>query len=194
MVQLLKPFGFDVREAENGKQAVEIAQVFQPHAIFMDMRMPIMNGLDATRQIKSSQKDNPPIIIALTASAFDDERATIIAAGCDDFVRKPFHTDEIIEMLSKHVGIRFIYEQDVAQPSAYLKRTQKDDLRSAIDAIPAELIVRLGDSIELGDIKVIETIINEVRALDATLADALSQLANRYEYDNLLKLLRETAQ
>jgi len=128
------------------------------------------------------------------ASAFDDERATIIAAGCDDFVRKPFHTDEILEMLSKHAGIRFIYEQDEAQASAYQKRTQKDDLRPAIDAIPAELMGRLGDSIELGDIKVIDSIINEIRALDTTLADVLSGLANQYQYDNLLKLLRETAQ
>jgi signal transduction histidine kinase/ligand-binding sensor domain-containing protein/CheY-like chemotaxis protein len=194
MAQLLRPFGFDVREAENGKQAVEIAQVFRPHAIFMDMRMPIMNGLDATRQIKANPKEGRMVIIALTASAFDDERATIIAAGCDDFVRKPFHTEEIIDMLSKHVGVRFIYEQDEAQASAYLKRTQKDDLRSAVEVIPGELVARLGESVELGDIKVIDKIISEIRALDAALADALSQLANRYEYDKLLKLLRETAQ
>ena len=97
-------------------------------------------------------------------------------------------------MLSKHVGVQFVYEQEEASTSAYMKRSQKDDLRSAIDNIPAELIVHLGESIELGDIKVIERNIKEIRAIDTTLADALSQLADRYQYDDLLKLLRETIQ
>ena len=78
------------REAENGVEAIAIWEEWQPHLIWMDMRMPVMDGYEATRQIKSHLKGQATVIIALTASALEEEKTIILSSGCDDFVRKPF--------------------------------------------------------------------------------------------------------
>lgn len=111
LVKLLKPFGFELKEANNGKQAVKIWEKWQPHLIFMDMRMPVMDGYEATKIIKGTTKGNATAIIAVTASVLEEEKAIILSAGCDDFVRKPFRQETIFSMLSKHLGVNFIYEQ-----------------------------------------------------------------------------------
>ena len=96
LVKLLEPFGFDMRCAVNGQEGVEVWESWQPHLVWMDMRMPVLDGYAATRLIKDRAR--PPgrtaIIVALTASAFEEDRDAILAAGCDDFVRKPFRENE----------------------------------------------------------------------------------------------------
>ncbi len=75
---------------------------WKPHLIWMDMRMPVMDGYEATRRIKAAPSGQATVIIALTASAFEEDREQIMLEGCDDFVRKPFRKDEIYDMLAKH--------------------------------------------------------------------------------------------
>jgi CheY-like chemotaxis protein len=81
LLHLLSPLGFEVREAENGQQAVVLWDSWQPHLILMDMQMPVMNGYEATKQIKSHLKGQATVIIALTASAFEEQRTMILSAG-----------------------------------------------------------------------------------------------------------------
>jgi len=102
--QILEPMGFAVREAVNGKEAVEIFQEWHPHLIWMDRRMPVMDGLEATRRIKAMPGGQETIIVALTASVFKEQQNEVLAAGCDDYVRKPFKIAEIFEVLDKHLG------------------------------------------------------------------------------------------
>ena len=90
LVRLLVPLGFEVREASNGQEAIVMWEAWQPHLIWMDMRMPVMDGYEATKYIKSTTQGNATAIIALTASVLEQERAIILSAGCDDFMRKPF--------------------------------------------------------------------------------------------------------
>lgn len=111
--QMLRPLGFDLREAENGQEALNLWQSWQPHLILMDMRMPVMDGRTAIQQIKAAEanclretcnqlngfraNDQRTIMIATTASAFEEERQAVLALGCDDFIRKPFTQNEILE-------------------------------------------------------------------------------------------------
>ncbi|MGB3492101.1 MAG: ATP-binding protein [Elainellaceae cyanobacterium] len=119
--QLLKQADMDIQEAENGAIAIEIWQRWQPHLILMDMRMPVMDGYTATQQILhlaqqtlSVTADNggtpiqsqPPKIIALTASAFDDDRLRILEAGCDDIVHKPYRVDTLYEAIARHLNLK----------------------------------------------------------------------------------------
>jgi signal transduction histidine kinase/CheY-like chemotaxis protein len=90
LLKLLQPVGFHVQEASNGQEAIEIWQQWQPHLIWMDMRMPILNGYDTTQHIKTYLQGQATVIIALTASTLEEEKAVVLAAGCNDFVRKPF--------------------------------------------------------------------------------------------------------
>lgn len=110
MLHLLSHVGFEVRTAENGKEAIAIWQSWQPHLILMDMRMPVLNGLDATHQIKATIQGQATVVMALTAHAFQDDRKQVLAAGCDDFISKPFQGDLLLEKIAHHLGVRYLYE------------------------------------------------------------------------------------
>ena len=110
LVEILKAVGLDVQEAVNGEQAVEMFHEWRPHLIWMDVRMPVMDGLEATRRIKETEAGKSTPIAALTAHAMEEEKEVILAAGCDDFVRKPFLEQEIFETMRKHLGLKYEYE------------------------------------------------------------------------------------
>ncbi len=105
--QILERVGFVVHEAENGPQAIKCFLRFRPHLIWMDRRLPGMNGLEVTRRIKQLPGGRNTIIVALTASVFKEQRAEVLAAGCDDFVSKPFQEREIMETIARHLGVRY---------------------------------------------------------------------------------------
>jgi signal transduction histidine kinase/CheY-like chemotaxis protein len=109
--QMLKRVGFVIREAENGQQAIDLFQRFRPHLIWMDRRLPGINGLEVTRRIKKLEKGRHTVIVALTASVFKEQRAEVLAAGCDDFVSKPFQEREILETIARHLKVRYRFIQ-----------------------------------------------------------------------------------
>jgi two-component system sensor histidine kinase/response regulator len=111
LVELLSNLGFQVQEATNGQEALYIWETWQPQLILMDMRMPVMDGYEATRQIKAQETDSYPTIIALTANVFEEERQKILSAGCDDVVRKPFQQEELLTKISQYLGVRYIYQE-----------------------------------------------------------------------------------
>ncbi len=109
---LLINTGFEVREAADGKEAIALWESWQPHLIWMDIRMPVMTGEEATTRIRALEKDishHQTRIIALTANAFVEDRAAAIASGCDDFVSKPVKANEVFDKLAEHLGVRYEY-------------------------------------------------------------------------------------
>ncbi len=110
--KILTGIGFEVERASNGKEAIAIWQKWQPHLILMDMRMPVMDGYQATEQIKSQPQGKNTVIIALTASAFEEERLVILSAGCDDFMRKPFQQEELLETIGHYLKLDYIYAEN----------------------------------------------------------------------------------
>ncbi|MGL5943581.1 MAG: ATP-binding protein [Waterburya sp.] len=111
--KLLSEIGFEVKEAGDGQEAVQLWQEWYPNLILMDMRMPVMDGYEATKQIKSQPQGEKTIIIALTASAFEEEKVVILAAGCDDFMRKPFYETELLEKIGQYLNVNYLYEEQV---------------------------------------------------------------------------------
>ncbi|WP_157087493.1 response regulator, partial [Anabaena sp. CA = ATCC 33047] len=92
-------------------EAIAIWDEWEPHLIWMDMRMPVMDGYEATKYIKSTTKGNATAVIALTASVLEEEKAIVLSAGCDDFLRKPFAEHTIFNALTKHLGVKFIFAE-----------------------------------------------------------------------------------
>ena len=84
----------------------------------MDMRMPVMDGYEATRLIKATIKGQATAVIALTASTLEEERAVILSVGCDDFVRKPFREADIFDIMNKHIGVEYVYEEEKTREEA----------------------------------------------------------------------------
>jgi PAS domain S-box-containing protein len=140
--QMLEQVGFAVREAAGGKESIDLHASWQPHLIWMDIRMPGMDGYEATRQIRAGGDTETPII-AVTASAFEEDRAAVLAAGCDDFVRKPFHEREVLAVTARHLGIDFLYQEmpdsGEEEPGRPLIMLVPADLADLPDAWVAEL-------------------------------------------------------
>lgn len=109
LTKVLTNYGFKVESVENGLQAVEAARDWLPDLIWMDIRMPEMDGLEASTRIKRMAKLNGAsvVIVALTAEGFEEERNRILKAGCDDFLRKPFKEEELVKVMTERLGVRF---------------------------------------------------------------------------------------
>jgi signal transduction histidine kinase/DNA-binding NarL/FixJ family response regulator len=192
LVEILRPW-FEVREAVNGQEAIEIWEEWRPHLIWMDMRMPVLDGLEATRRIKAQARaeDRPaPIIVALTASPFEETRTRILSEGCDDFIRKPIREAVIFDALTRHLSVRFVYEEITEKEE---KRPQVADLGSRILNLPPDLLANLESHTILGDIEQILDLIDQIRTHDAAVADVLAYLASNFEFTKILTLIRKTA-
>lgn len=181
LMQLLTTVGCEVQVAENGEKAVELWESWRPHLIWMDIRMPGMDGYEATRAIRSKPGSETTIIIALTASAFEDERASVLAAGCNDFVRKPFRDSVIFDKLAEHLGVTYAYDDQV-------DAVVPDGSQSAT-ALPASLIDALRGAVLAADITLVSRLIDETAELDPFFASRLRSLAHEYAYDRMTSLL-----
>jgi signal transduction histidine kinase/CheY-like chemotaxis protein len=107
--RILQESGFQVQAAECGESAIAIFQSWRPDFIWMDYRMPLMDGLEAARQIRGLEGGSAVRIVGMSASASPSERAEMLAAGLQDFVRKPYTPDEILECMERHLGVRYEY-------------------------------------------------------------------------------------
>ncbi|NJN76058.1 MAG: response regulator, partial [Synechococcaceae cyanobacterium RL_1_2] len=113
---LLESFGFRVAEAENGLEAIDELQRWQPHLIWMDLEMPRMNGYEAIHTIRTILNNHQVKIIAITAHIFEDKKQQIQTLGCDDFAIKPFMEEQILSILSDHLGVKYIQNDHESEP------------------------------------------------------------------------------
>ncbi|MEZ2234020.1 ATP-binding protein [Microcoleus sp.] len=187
LVQLLNPLGFELKEATNGQEAVDIWHEWDPHLIWMDMRMPVMDGYAATQKIKSTTKGQATAIIALTASVLEEERAVVVSAGCDDFMRKPFREQEIFAVMNKHIGVRYIYEESIDKAAQTLSKTDIKDVLEpeALATLPPDLRAKLASAAKSLDIGEVDHLIQEVKAINASIGNAFLVLANEFEYGKI---------
>ncbi len=225
MVHILQPLGFQVRKALNGAEAITFWKTWQPHLIWMDMRMPVLDGYEATKRIRKAEKQKKgvgqlrswevekgtlqssianrqsPIIVALTATAFEEDKVKVLEAGCDDFVRKPFQEADIFNMLHKHLGVRFVYEEETQSsiPLTSLRTgfnrqsSIEEVLRpAALAALAAEWLATLEHGAKETNTKLLFEVIEQIRQHDAAVADALARLTNDFEYDKILALIQQT--
>jgi len=172
---------FQVQEAANGREAVDLWERWQPHLIWMDMRMPVMDGYEATRQIKATEAGQDTVIVALTASAFEQERSAVLATGCDDFVRKPFRAAEIFDVLARHLGVRFVYED---LPGRLGAACAGDELN--LGDMPAEWLASLRQATVEGDLDWMASLIEVVQERDPARAAALAELVHNFRHDEIL--------
>lgn len=184
LTTLLTEVGFQVREAENGQQAVKTFEQWQPHLIWMDMRMPVMNGYEATEKIRQLAGGNAVKIIALTASAFKEQHGRIINAGCDAVLHKPFQAQEIFAGLTKHLEVKFIYQDTPALVSSPIRETTVEMLIK----LPSELRRQLHEAALNLDTEETDRMIAQIRALAPEVADGLQELAQCYQFDRIIHL------
>lgn len=181
----LEIVGFDVREASNGKEAVAITEEWRPEVVLMDLWMPEMDGLEATRRIKASPAGPTTPILAVTASVLEESEKEAITAGADGFIRKPFRKAEVFRELKRVLGVEYLYEESrlKADDNALREARGKPDVTAA-------LLRDLSDAAESGDGLKLRRLLEEHRPeLGSALAQDLGDLANGYQYAEVLRAL-----
>jgi PAS domain S-box-containing protein len=241
LVKLLASVGFSVQEAVNGQEALDQWNAFQPHLIWMDMRMPVMNGYETTKQIRKAELtrindekssglksqrpllnhqtdnflhpgqrqgaaltsvtlDTSTVIIALTASAFEEERHLVLSAGCDDFVRKPYQESVIFEKMAQYLGVRYVYEEPTP-----LQRTRQVAAQggaqggtvdssfvlqpSSFQVMPPEWVNQLYQAAGCVNDEEIFRLIEQIPPCHALLAKAIANSIKNFRYDRLIDLI-----
>jgi signal transduction histidine kinase/DNA-binding NarL/FixJ family response regulator len=192
---LLESAGFEVRGASTGEEALQAWREWHPRFIWMDKRMPVLDGLEATRRIRADEQTQGLArvpILALSASALEHERADVLAAGCDDFVSKPFREDVIFARMADHLGLRYLYAEDAPALTTLptLPPTSPERLRQ----VPAALRAELQRALSGGDLGRAAEVVHEMGATDRPLADALQALLGSYALDELESLLAAAAE
>ncbi len=189
---LLTKLGFEVRVAANGLEAINVWREWQPQLILMDMRMPVLDGHEATRRIKATVPGQATIIIALTAGVFDDEREQVRRDGCDDFLSKPFHPNDVAEVLTKYLGVRFIYRSGtgplVPRTASPASGRFPLDL-TQLAQLPAAWRRQAAQAARAADADQIMALAAQIRSTQPRLAAALADLVFNFEYDAILQAL-----
>jgi CheY-like chemotaxis protein len=179
LVQLLAGLGFEVRAVANGQEAIETWARWKPHLIWMDVRMPVMDGHEVVQHIKATAQGRSTVVIALTAAAFEEDRDTLLSEGCNDYVRKPFRERDIVDMLTKHLGVRFVYEGAAEE----IEVTEDVLSPAALKSLPAEWVTRLHQAALQADAALVLGLIDQIREQNVTLADALMSLVHGFRFD-----------
>ncbi len=183
LATLLSHIGFDVREAGNGQEAINAFEQWQPHLIWMDMRMPVMDGYEATTKIRQLAGGDKVKIIALTASAFKEQHRSIIDAGCDAVLHKPFHLPEIFATLTNYLDVKFIYQDSVASVLPNVKITPE-----MFSVLPLELRQQLHEAALQLDTEDINDVIIKIRTLSPDVANGLEVLVKDYQFEQIIQL------
>ncbi|MCC3447661.1 MAG: PAS domain S-box protein [Microcoleus sp. PH2017_39_LGB_O_B] len=188
LLKLLAPLGFEVEEATNGQEGIALQSTWKPHLILMDMLMPVMDGYAATKLIKQTPEGKETIIIALTASAFDEQRHIILSAGCDDFICKPFREEVLFEKIAHHLNLRYIYEEENSSTSGSAPQLLKSLTAEDLSVMPRDWVVDLYQAALCVDDNRILQLIEQIPETEANLANALKDLVENFRIDIIIDL------
>ena len=191
LVKLLRVLGFSAQGVDSGEAAIRSWGEWNPRLILMDVHMPGMDGLEATRRIKADPRGKETVIIALTASAMEDQRRTALQSGVDDFIAKPCEEDELLQKIQAHLNIAYDYEElrgNEGEPAGGVAALSAEKLAQ----LPQELIEELRNATFSGNKNLMDKLILTVRETGhAEPARALQELADNYAYDALTQALEE---
>jgi len=164
----------------------------------MDMRMPVMDGYEATRRIKATTSGQATIIVALTASGLEEERSVILSEGCDDYMRKPFLEQDLFDMLAKHLGVRYVYQDLAGESEAkslpagpFLASPAARELVAQLKNMQAEWLAALERAATLGDEQAILHLANQAASIDPWLGSEIARLGSKFDHETILALIQE---
>jgi two-component system sensor histidine kinase/response regulator len=192
LVVLLESVGFDVRGASNGAEAIDLWRSWRPDFIWMDMRMPGIDGPAATRTIRDEERAmstgrRPTKIVGLTASAFESDREEFLRCGLDDFVPKPFREATIFEKLAEHLGVRYLYADHAEDRAA---RSEPLNSQRLVAQDP-KLAGALRRALEAGDVQLARAVADRIREADDAFGSALLAEIRAFRLEQLLALFEE---
>jgi len=188
---LLLEVGFEICEAEDGAQAITLFEQWHPRFIWMDMRMPVLDGYQAIARIRELPGGDQVKIAAITASVFKEQQRLIQEAGCDALVHKPFKSHEIFDTLAQQLGVRYLYADSKDEEGAEegVERSSVRLSAELLTGLPGEMQQALREAANNLDISATEKVIDRIRHEHPDSADGLQQLMDRFQFGEILALL-----
>ncbi|MES2047406.1 MAG: ATP-binding protein [Pseudomonadota bacterium] len=201
---LLEAVGIQVRTANDGQQAIQLFETWSPHFIWMDMRMPVLDGYHATRQIRALPGGDLVRIVALTASAFEEDRGKISAAGCDDMVRKPLEEKRLFAMMGRLLGLRYEYEleyereveveyENEGEGYAASPHPKRENTLLDLSSLAPDLRDELMLASEALDLFAANEIVTKIQASSPELAAELNALILAFRFERIVELCKAGA-
>ncbi len=190
LTEILGKAGFDMREAANGQEAVDMTAQWAPQLILMDMRMPVMGGEAAIRQIKASEKGRDIPIIAVTASAFSEDEARVMQVGASAYIRKPFDHQDIYQAIATCLNVQYEYEIAPLKEKSPGSEATPAPGREGVTALPKEFTATLRQAILTANLNEMLRLIDGIEKEYPQIAAHLRDLATQFQYDDLLALLQ----
>jgi len=180
LASLLESAGAQVTTATGGREAIQLARTYQPQIIFMDLKMPDLDGLEATRQLAQDPATAKIPVVAVTASALGDARTAARAAGCADYLSKPIRAQELFGMLRLHLGVHFVGGDAPASTAPGLDVGRRVDVADRL-----RTAVAVGD---VTDIHGLAEMLLRGSPAEAALGERISRLVVEFDFTELAKL------
>lgn len=185
--KILTSCGFLVEVAIDGEQAISKAKSFQPDFIWMDIRMPKVNGIEACLQIIANSGAEPPVIVALTTSLQEGEHLLALEAGCKRVLYKPYQEHDIFSIMAEHLNLQYRYDDEIDDGGAQQESLTLEQVVEKLRSIDADKISAIKLGAEELDIEKTLALIEQID--DKALADNLTNLVNNFDFEALMSLL-----
>ena len=190
VVSLLEMLGFEMSEAKNGKEALEKMMVSMPDVVITDLMMPVMNGYELLKYIRSSEKLKDVVAIASSASVFESNQQEAMETGADVFLPKPIQTDRLLQILQQCLDLEWVYEQKTTASTQVTEARKSEEIVAPAMEVLQELLTLVED----GDIQSVVEVAEELLASDVTFspfAQEILQLANSFQLKQLKTFIKE---
>lgn len=191
LVEVLTPLGFQCQEAENGEEGIERARGFQPDLIITDLVMPVLDGFEMVRRLRALPEFRETIIIASSASVLENDQASSLEAGCNDFLHKPIDIEQLLAYLQKYLKLEWIYEELTATP----QNAETVAIQAEQVIPPATELEKMLRAAKIGHIKSVKEEAQRLIALDEryrAFADRILALAAKFDDKAIAKLVEES--
>lgn len=188
---MLDGFGFSLREAGSGQEAIDLAASWHPDLIIIDMKMPVVDGYEAIKRIRSHDTARKIPIIAVTASAFVEERRHAFDAGATEFIAKPFEETELYEKVGKLLHLEYVYENTDEKYGGMQAEKGFQLNRRSFQRLPSEFVYDLQHAVLEGDYFTILALADQAEQHDTAVAAELRRMTLHFQFEQLIDLLSE---
>lgn len=187
--------GFEIRTAQSGEHALKIVAAWSPHAVFMDIRMPIMDGYETIRRLKADETTAGIPIIATTADVFDRDVKKMFDVGAESFIGKPFTPTQLFDVLGKALNLTYVYADKTgkgtgATDAGVVKKEPITLTKTDMARLPEALLQAIQDAVEIGDIQKMKKLSPEIQQIDAGVAEKIHFLLKRYDYEAIIRAIQ----
>ena len=187
---MLAEVGFETLEAAEGNEAVDCFKKWKPDVVLMDAQMPGLDGYEAIRTIRSMTAGKSVPIIAVSASAFDEDRRRMLDAGADEFLPKPIRIDTVYASIGTTAGAVYRYREDIsADPDFARVNPSASELRESVASLPANIVNGIREATIDADFDRVISIVDRITEVDSSVTDSLRVMAEQYEAARIISLL-----